>query len=339
MWDDFDGGSIEVNLQGEQIAGSAEGEDKAKGKAELADAGDETAEASPAAEVEREGEEAAAAEPAPEIELPEADDKKFSSKVQKRIQREFRLRKAEEDRRIAAETQRHAAEARAAELERQLTEERAAHQKAKTNQTVTELDGQVLAKRREIISLRDGGDYEKEEEAREELAVLVAKRELIASGQAAAPSPAKAERGEDQSHAARRPPEAGAQPYPKVVQWTQRNPWFGKPEFAAQSQMAQIIDAQIAGEGYNPQTDDYYIELDRRLRAAARLPDPPKPPPSPVAGVGGDAPVRSGNGKVVLTRDDFKIMRDCGMDPADKRHQIAFAREKQKMQAAEQGAA
>ena len=61
------------------------------------------------------------------------------------------------------------------------------------------------------------------------------------------------------------PPAAEQPPDPKAEQWAEKNNWFGKDEamtFAAFG----IHKGMVEKEGFDPQTDDYYDELDSRLR-------------------------------------------------------------------------
>ena len=55
-------------------------------------------------------------------------------------------------------------------------------------------------------------------------------------------------------------------PDPKAEQWAEKNNWFGKDEamtFAAFG----IHKGMVEKEGFDPQSDDYYDELDSRIRA------------------------------------------------------------------------
>lgn len=56
-----------------------------------------------------------------------------------------------------------------------------------------------------------------------------------------------------------------AQPIPKAVQWAKRNAWFNPSAADTDSQIANTIAAAIASEGYDPNSDDFYEELDDRL--------------------------------------------------------------------------
>ena len=57
-------------------------------------------------------------------------------------------------------------------------------------------------------------------------------------------------------------PQQAVQPDPRALQWAQSNTWFG--DDAAKTGAAYAIDAQLKMEGYNPSSEDYYSELDKR---------------------------------------------------------------------------
>tara|TARA_B100000029_G_scaffold508921_1_gene596905 strand:- start:853 stop:1842 length:990 start_codon:yes stop_codon:yes gene_type:complete len=58
-------------------------------------------------------------------------------------------------------------------------------------------------------------------------------------------------------------PQQAVQPDPRALQWAQSNEWFGQD--AAKTGAAYAIDAQLKMEGYNPSSEDYYSELDKRI--------------------------------------------------------------------------
>jgi len=53
---------------------------------------------------------------------------------------------------------------------------------------------------------------------------------------------------------------------PKALRWSQENTWFGKE--VAMTGAAYGIDNQLKNEGYDPTSDAYYAEIDRRMRDA-----------------------------------------------------------------------
>jgi hypothetical protein len=63
-------------------------------------------------------------------------------------------------------------------------------------------------------------------------------------------------------------PVPGYQPPPKLDEkqeaWVEKNAWFGEDEIMTLAAFA--IDQKLIQEGYDPKTDEYYSEVDKRLR-------------------------------------------------------------------------
>jgi len=58
-----------------------------------------------------------------------------------------------------------------------------------------------------------------------------------------------------------------AQYDPKLVSWMGKNPWFGNSGDLVMTRGAQAIHEQlVSAEGFDPSSDDYYAEIDRRMR-------------------------------------------------------------------------
>jgi len=57
-----------------------------------------------------------------------------------------------------------------------------------------------------------------------------------------------------------------AQPDPRAVDWQTNNEWFGKDNIMTASALA--IDAELKNEGYSPNDEDFYDEIDKRMRTA-----------------------------------------------------------------------
>ena len=61
------------------------------------------------------------------------------------------------------------------------------------------------------------------------------------------------------------PPQPQRQPDPKADAWAQKNPWFGTDN--AMTYTAFDIHKQLVEqEGYDGQSDEYYAEVDKRIR-------------------------------------------------------------------------
>ena len=59
-------------------------------------------------------------------------------------------------------------------------------------------------------------------------------------------------------------PEAPAQYDPKAVAWSEANEWFGEDKVLTAA--ALHIDAQLKAEGFDPSDEEFYTEVDQRLR-------------------------------------------------------------------------
>ena len=55
-------------------------------------------------------------------------------------------------------------------------------------------------------------------------------------------------------------------PDPKAQSWAEQNDWFGEDKIRTAAALA--IDADLKEEGFNPTDDDYYTEIDNRLKEA-----------------------------------------------------------------------
>tara|TARA_E500000178_G_scaffold353371_1_gene419104 strand:- start:4562 stop:5512 length:951 start_codon:yes stop_codon:yes gene_type:complete len=62
------------------------------------------------------------------------------------------------------------------------------------------------------------------------------------------------------------PVQQPVQPDPRAVDWQANNEWFGKDNIMTASALA--IDAELKNEGYSPNDEDFYSEIDKRIRAA-----------------------------------------------------------------------
>lgn len=121
----------------------------------------------------------------------------------------------------------------------------------------------------------------------------------------------------------------------KVAQWTRKNPRFNAdPEFA---EVVRGIDRALVGQGSNPEDDEHYEEIDKRVRklypelTPRRKTPPRKHPSSQVSREGSPSQRRpSGDAKVTVNGDKIKIspaklarvkenMARFGLDPSDKK--------------------
>lgn len=115
--------------------------------------------------------------------------------------------------------------------------------------------------------------------------------------------------------------------------WMEKNEWYDPNGQDEDSQIAKVIDNKLMAEGWNPETQDYWEELDKRLQK--RLPHhytqgqdeatSRRRPRSFVTGseresVGG----RAGGGTFVLQPEQVRAMKDAGYwdDPVKRAKMI-----------------
>tara|TARA_R100001440_G_scaffold5987_7_gene12515 strand:+ start:700 stop:1572 length:873 start_codon:yes stop_codon:yes gene_type:complete len=108
-------------------------------------------------------------------------------------------------------------------------------------------------------------------------------------------------------------PQQMRRPDPKAEDWAQRNDWFGQDEamtFAAFGIHKRLVE----NEGFDPNTDEYYTELDRRINEKFNMPvkNTGKRPAQTVAGVSRSSGRSSGK-KVRLTPSQVAIAKKLGV--------------------------
>jgi len=102
------------------------------------------------------------------------------------------------------------------------------------------------------------------------------------------------------------------QPDPRALQWAQSNQWFG--ENAAMTGAAYAIDAQLKMEGYNPSSEDYYSELDKRIGESFPAQTAKAKPKQVVAGV---TRAQSAPKRVSLTKSQVAMANKLGVPPSE----------------------
>ena len=62
------------------------------------------------------------------------------------------------------------------------------------------------------------------------------------------------------------PPQPAAKPDPRAEEWANKNTWFGSDEVMTYAAFG-IHKKLVEEEGFDPQTDEYYTEVDKRIRS------------------------------------------------------------------------
>ena len=99
---------------------------------------------------------------------------------------------------------------------------------------------------------------------------------------------------------------------PRAEDWASKNDWFGKDNIMTAAALA--IDAELKGEGYDPQDQDFYQEIDNRLKKAfpqklgesqERVQENTSQPAQVVSG--GSRSSSSSSRKVKLSKEDVAL--------------------------------
>jgi len=182
----------------------------------------------------------------------------YSSTVQKRIDKlTARLREAERRENAAFEY------AKNVQAQKD-TLEKAFHQtdSARITETRGRIETQIMALKQVIRKAREEGDLDTETEAQQRLTGLSMDQVRLSEAtqrRAAAPP----EQAPQQAQAPR--PQPAPQLDPRAEDWAERNDWFGK-DVVMTSAVRGIHVQLIQNEGFDPSSDEYYDEIDRRMK-------------------------------------------------------------------------
>ena len=99
---------------------------------------------------------------------------------------------------------------------------------------------------------------------------------------------------------------------PKAEEWAESNEWFGKDNVMPAAALA--IDAELKNEGYNPSDNEFYQEIDNRIKntfphkfgeVQERVQETTSSPAQVVSGSTRSSP--SSKNKVKLTQEDMRL--------------------------------
>ena len=181
----------------------------------------------------------------------------YSKNVQQRISKLTKKYRDEEAQRLAAVEFAEAVKKQNDELKQRLS----ALDQSYTSEFGTRVDSQIESAKQAYQKAYDDGDAEAMFEAQKNLSKLALDQAQL---EQAKRRQEKAEQVTETQPAAQ--PAAQPQPPdPKAEAWAQKNEWFGADQtmtYAAFGVHRQLIE----DEGFDPQSDEYYNELDNRMR-------------------------------------------------------------------------
>ena len=121
----------------------------------------------------------------------------------------------------------------------------------------------IQAAQAKLAAAREAGDIKTEVEAQKDIAKLGVEEARVASMKQRAASEINQVRQPIQSLDQAVAPQAT--PDPKAEEWAEKNPWFGQD--AAMTYTAFDLHEKLTKEeGFDPNSDEYYSEVDRRMK-------------------------------------------------------------------------
>ena len=191
----------------------------------------------------------------------ESELENYSENVQKRINQLTAKRKQAIEEAEAAYTYAQQVQQQNEEMKKRLSD----LDRGYINEYGNRVESQELAVKKVMKDAYDAGDMDKVAEAQATMSQLAIDKERLRIQKA------RSERqSAQQEQVAQQPQQVPQQPRQldqKLTSWMSKNPWFGEENDLVMTRGAQAIHEQIvAREGFDPNTDEYYQEIDRRMR-------------------------------------------------------------------------
>ena len=138
------------------------------------------------------------------------------------------------------------------------------------NEYGARIEAQMAAARRNYKEAYEAGDTDKMIEAQEALARATSDHDRYNLAKARAQERAQVQTQQAPVQQYQQPaqaqPQQAPQVDPKAQTWAEKNTWFGQDEvmtYAAFGVHRKLVEE----EGFDPQSDEYYTEIDRRMRS------------------------------------------------------------------------
>ena len=210
------------------------------------------------------------AEPEVKVEAPKKEEIKEldgieTNGAQKRIRQLVKQRKEREEQIEALLKEKQELQERLSSQEQSFVDT----QKTTTDMSEQQLNDKVALAKSAYLDAYNSGDGEKVLQTLEVLQRSQLDLDNLSKQKAALDNYTKAKEEEAKKQAAQpqqQQPQQSAQrtPDPRAEEWAAENEWFGKDSVMTASALA--IDAELKQMGYDPDEEDFYTEIDRRLR-------------------------------------------------------------------------
>ena len=198
---------------------------------------------------------------APEADNDDGELEQYSESVQKRISKLTHRYREEERQRQAALEYAEAVKKQNEELKSRLDQ----LDQSYVGEFGSRVDSQIASAKEAYRKAYEEGDADKMFEAQQNISKLALEQARLEEVRRRREEIAA--RPQQEQVIPQQPPQAQpqAQPDPKAEQWAQKNDWFGQDQtmtYAAFGIHRQLIEE----EGFDPTSDEYYNELDKRVR-------------------------------------------------------------------------
>lgn len=186
------------------------------------------------------------------------------------------------------------------------------------------LQSQEALVRNKLRIAVDTGDVDNQVEAQAELARLVSEQERLRNFKEYRKHQEQEEVAQQQVRQ-QRPVVQQPRPDPKAQDWAEKNKWFGADRVMTQA--ALTIHEDVVSEGYNPNSEDYYRELDSRIRREFPHKFAQKKPTSTVAS-GRPTQVKKSSNSIELSDTQKNIAKRLGISYDDYKRQLKLVQER-----------
>jgi len=206
-------------------------------------------------------EEAVSQEEAP-ASAPDDELGEYSQKVQNRIKKlTEKYRNAERDGQEAARLAQQLLEENN-KLKTQVT----SLDKGYVNSEEARLDAMLESAKRSYREAYESGDTDKLFDAQQQIAKITLAQDRVGVAKRRVERTDQERSAATQAQPQRAQPQAEApKPDPKAEAWAQKNEWFGSDEVMTYAVFG-IHRKLVEEEGFDPQSEEYYSEVDRRIR-------------------------------------------------------------------------
>ena len=183
----------------------------------------------------------------------------YSENVQKRIRKLTAARRQAEEEASAAVQYIQQVQAQNEEYKKRLSTVNTGY--------MSEYEGRISSQesqaKRALTEAYEAGDYDKVADAQQAISQIAIEKERL-----------RVQKGRSQAQAAQQqqvlqkqqqPQPRQQQRDPKLESWIGKNKWFGQDKVMTGAARA-IHEALVAEEGYDPTSDEYYAEIDKRMR-------------------------------------------------------------------------